>query len=456
MHALERRLLHTLRARALIAPGTRGLVCVSGGADSLALLHLLHALHEPLAARLDVLHFDHGLRPESGVEADWVARQAGTLGLPCHILRAPHLAGRRAGVQAAARAWRRAESRRLAAQWDATWVATGHQRDDHLETLLLKWLRGAHISNLRGMAWREGPFVRPLLDLPHAELCAYLTSRGVTWLEDPSNLAPRYKRNRVRHELLPLLDDLTGGGVGRRLAALEAQSAQVRELITTVLAARLVPESPPGQAGAGGDVAHWLDAAALAALPRLAAATRLHDFVQARLPGALAAGQVERALELLAAGGPTWTLELSRGRRLHRRGARLLLHAAAADAPGPEALVTHELGGHRVRAPATWRVHAAAAYEPGLTLHNLAPRAELLLRRRTVGDRFHPPWKPHPVKLARFLRDQRVPPWARDALPVVVLEGQVIAVCPDFVARGFDAPALPDPVPPLRLSVQIG
>jgi tRNA(Ile)-lysidine synthase len=456
MHALERRLLHTLRERALIAPGTRGLVCVSGGADSLALLHLLHALRGPLDARLDVLHFDHGLRPESGAEADWVARQAGALGLPCHILRATHLAGRSAGVQAAARAWRRAESGRLAAQWDAAWVATGHQRDDHLETLLLKWLRGAHISNLRGMAWREGLFVRPLLEVPHAALCAYLTARGATWLEDPSNLAPRYKRNRVRHELLPLLEALTGGGAGRRLAALEAQSAQVRELVAAVLAAQPVPESAPGQGGAGDAPSHWLDAAALAALPRLAAAARLHDFVQTRLPGALAAVHVERALALLAAGRPTWTLELSHGRRLQRRGARLLLHALAPGAPGSEALVTHELEGHRVRAPAAWGVRTVAAHEPGLTLHNLAPRAELLLRRRVAGDRFHPPWKPRPVKLARFLRDQRVPPWEREALPVVVLEGQVVAVYPGFVAHGFDVPAPAAPAPPLRLSVRIG
>jgi tRNA(Ile)-lysidine synthetase-like protein len=95
----------------------------------------------------------------------------------------------------------------------------------------------------------------------------------------------------------------------------------------------------------------------------------------------------------------------------------------------------------------------------GLALHNLPPRALLELRQRRPGDRFHPPWKPHPVKLAAFLRDQHVPLWERERLPLVLLEGQVIAVYPRFVARGYDVPgALPDAAPagdgsPLRLEI---
>jgi tRNA(Ile)-lysidine synthase len=453
MHPLERRILATLRAHELAPPGSRGLVCVSGGADSLALLHLLHAAQEPLALRLEAVHFDHGLRPESAAEADWVARQVAALGLPCHGVRATHLAGRAGGVQAAARAWRRAEALRLAAQWEARWIATGHQRGDQAETLLLKWLRGAHLTRLRGMAWRDGPWVRPLLDTPREALSAYLRARGQTWLEDPTNRSDAYQRNRVRHALLPLLDALAPGGIAPRLAALEAQSAQAAALVDAVLAARPVPQAPPGHA------APWIDAEALRALPRLAAATALHAFVLGHLPGALDAAPVERALHLLHAGAPAWSLHLSHRRRLERRGARLLLREAGAAAPAPAAEpVRHALGAWQVLAPPGWRV-AQAPPGAGLALHNLPPRALLELRRRRPGDRFHPPWKPHPVKLAAFLRDQHVPLWERERLPLVLLEGQVIAVYPRFVARGYDVPgALPDAAPagdgsPLRLEI---
>jgi tRNA(Ile)-lysidine synthase len=446
MQPLERRVLHLLREHELAPPGSRGLVCVSGGSDSLALLHLLHAAAVPLALRLDVLHFDHGLRPESAREADWVAQQAAALGLPCHIVRAEHLAGRHSGVQAAARAWRLSETRRLAAQWDAQWAATGHQHDDHLETLLLKLLRGVHISRLQGMAWRSGLFVRPLLGCSREELRDYLGARGLSWLEDPSNARPAYKRNRVRNELLPLLDALTLGGARPRLEALEAQSTQVAELLRFVAAQRPVAASGPAAP------AHWIDAAALAALPALAAAGVLHEFVVARLPGALDAAHVEHALRLLARGAPAWTLHLSHGRCLMRRGARLLLAPQREAAAEP---TLHALGAWRIRAPLGWAVAAPAGEDGGVTLYNVPPQAELHLRRREPGDRFHPPWKRHPVKLSAFLRDQHVPLWEREALPLVLLEGQVIAVYPRFVAQGYALPEEPQrAAAPLRLEVR--
>ena len=489
MHSLAHRLLSTVRTHGLTPPGTRGLVCVSGGPDSLALLHLLHALRDVLDVRLDVLHFDHGLRPTSPAEADWVARQAGHLGLPCHVVRARHLADLAAqgrGVQAAARAWRQSEARRLAAQWEAHWIATGHQRDDQHETLLLKALRGAHLSGLRGMAWQRGLFVRPLLETPRAELLAYLREHGLDWLEDPTNQAPRYKRNRVRHELLPLLDALAPGGIAPRLATLAAQSAQYEALLAQLLARHAPAESPPDAR------VHWIDAAALTAqaaeLPALAAHA-LHRFVTTRLPAALSAERTAEVLALLAEGRPDWELHLSARRRLRRRGERLLLDTipatpartaaeprtqAADRSEGPlparpqgsladstEAWVTHQLetgaGALRVLAPPGWRVRSAGPDEDPagvLVLHGLPSGALLHARHRAPGDRFRPPWRPRAVKLAAFLRDQRVPLWQRAELPVLLLDGCVVAVGPRFVAHGYDRPL--DAAPPLRLVVEPG
>lgn len=105
----------------------------------------------------------------------------------------------------------------------------GHHADDQLETIVLKGLRGCHLSNLHGMRWQDGPFVRPLLGQRKSELVAYLRALGQEWREDASNAVPKYKRNRVRLQLLPLLEELTGGGLHARIGVLEQQSAQLRE-----------------------------------------------------------------------------------------------------------------------------------------------------------------------------------------------------------------------------------
>lgn len=450
MHPLERRVLRTVRREGLIRPAARGLVLVSGGADSLALLYLLHALRGPLNLTLEVVHFDHGLRPESADEAEWVAKRAATLALPVHIVRTEHLARLKSGVQAAARAWRGAETRRLLAQWEANWAATGHQREDQLETLLLKLLRGVHISHLEGMRARGGPYIRPLLQTRRAEITAYLRDRGVAWLEDPSNQSPKYKRNRVRHELLGLLDELADGCLATRLAQVESQSRQVAQLVEHTLRAHPVRQSAPDRPP------HWIEVGDLLRLPPLAREALLHRFVAERMPGALDYAQVERAMRLLERGAPLWSLDWPHGRLLKRRGDRLLLQAqpSLTTADG-DAVRRHRLAEWWVSAPASWGVRQLPPEaNGGLTLYNVPPSCVLQLRQRRAGDRFHPPWKRHTVKLSAFLRDQHYPLWEREQLPLVVLEGHVIGVYPRFVAQGYHRPM--GATRPLRLEIRPG
>ena len=459
LHPLERTLLATLRGRELVLPGQRGLVLVSGGADSMALLQMLHALREPLQLRLEVVHFDHGLRPESGRDAEWVAAQAGKLELPAHIVRTEHLAALQSGVQAAARAWRRTETERLRAQWEADWAATGHQRGDNLETLLLKWLRGAHLSRLRGMNWRNPPFIRPLLELRRSELTAYLEAQGQQWLEDPSNLSPRYKRNRVRNELIPLLEELTGGAIVRRLEELAVQSGQLERWLDEQLAAHPVSQNDPGAPP------HWMECGELMRMSELERGAALRRFVEQRLPGNLRHSQIQNALELLDSGKPAWSLDLAGGRRLSRRGERLLLAGepgrglmAGGDRTGGEPSLPVRIGNRTLLAPARWAVREAGeSEEESLALYNLPAEAELEVRVRKPGDRFHPPWKDEPVKLKDFFRDQGIPLWQRYELPLIVLEGTVIGVYPRFAARGHWEPAESGDArknPPLRLVVR--
>lgn len=443
MHTVERALLAALTGPCGVTSGQKGLLAVSGGPDSMALLHGLLALRRRLRLRLEVAHLDHGLRPESAREAEWVAVRAREAGLPVHLRRATYLAVLGHGIQAAARAWRRWELLRLQAAIGADWIATGHQRDDHLETLFLKLLRGVHLSRLHGMDWRSGPFIRPLLGVPRQALQDYLREQGVKWLEDPSNVSTRYRRNRVRHELMPLLDELAGGAIARRLESLELQSRQ--------LAAWLESFPPPRQSAPGRAPA-WIAVGGLRKLPPMARAHALERFIQQHAPGALASRDIDRALALLdTQEGPRrhqWSLHLPQGRRLERQGARLLLRTNPA-----RLSAMHQLDDVRITAPPAWRISGGRvpmAKGAGIVLTDIPAGAHLEVRTRRNGDRFHPPWRDHPVKVKDFLRDQGVPLWERDVLPLVVLNGRVIAIYPRFIARGFLPPGRE---PPLTLRI---
>lgn len=431
MHPLEKTVLSNLRKRRLASIGDKGIVAVSGGADSLALLHLLHALKDKLALTLEVLHFNHGLRDESAGEAEWVAERAAMLGLPFHLRTTNHLSEFGGGVQEAARDWRREQGGQLRRRIGASWVATGHHLDDQSETIMLKLMRGSHLANLRGMAWRSGGIVRPLLNIPHAGLTSYLSDRRMKWLEDPSNQDSAYKRNRVRNELLPLMNDISGGGIVSRLNDLAAQSEALRTLLD---------ELPQPEQSSPDGANHWIAADQLRPLPEFAAATLLHRFVAGRMPGALDSVTLRKAVLLLRSHRTTWTLHLSNGRTLRQAGERLILELR--EEPQEEMSALEGPG---------WQIEFSAGMEPrvcegpcgakdAMLLHNLPAGACLRVRTRRRGDRFHPGWRDSPVKVKDFLRDQHVPLWRRERLPCVVLDGLVIAIYPGFVGRGFESP----------------
>ena len=271
----ELRLVADLAAKALAAagaptPGDGVAVAVSGGADSLALLHALRALAGRRGWRLAVLTVDHGLRPGSAADAAFVADHAKTLGLPARVLTLapgdlePH---RGAGPEAAARA------ARYGALWPAAdalgcpWLATGHTLDDQAETVLLQLLRGAGPDGLAGMAVRTGRLLRPLLGARRTETRAACVAMGLAWREDPTNAEDTPLRNRVRTQLLPLLEDLRPGAT-RTLARTATLAADERDWLAPLVATTLAATVSQGE-DAPRPEPHGiaLDAAALAALP---------------------------------------------------------------------------------------------------------------------------------------------------------------------------------------------
>ena len=201
----------TLRQRLSLPARARILVAASGGADSTALALLLQ--REGYA--IELAHLHHAIRPEPEAAADqtFVRALAQTLAVPFHTTRihVPRRAARRhQSLEMAARDVRRAYLLRLARRLHIPYIATGHTADDQAETLLLRLARGTSITGMAGISpcTVEGTvtWIRPLLDLPHASLTAYLRRHRQPWCEDATNATPFALRNRVRHEILPLLE----------------------------------------------------------------------------------------------------------------------------------------------------------------------------------------------------------------------------------------------------------
>ncbi len=190
------------------------LVGVSGGADSLCLLHLLSRLEFPLVTA----HLDHGLRPESAQDAQFVAQFAAGLGLPVVSQRedvAAYAQERNMSVEEAARELRYTFLFQQAQENGAQAVLVAHHADDQVESVLMHLLRGAGMAGLRGMQvvsynpdWHADiPLVRPLLGIWRREIDEYCQAQEITPREDQTNQDTTYFRNRLRHELIPSLED---------------------------------------------------------------------------------------------------------------------------------------------------------------------------------------------------------------------------------------------------------
>ncbi|MGH9156963.1 MAG: tRNA lysidine(34) synthetase TilS [Acidimicrobiales bacterium] len=228
-------------------PGTAVVCAVSGGADSLALL----ALATAAGCRVTAVHVDHGLRPGSAAEAEVVRDAAGRLGAAFVGHRV--VVGEGPNLEARARDARRAVL--------PPGVATGHTADDQAETILLNLMRGAGLDGLSGM--RPGP-AKPILALRRTETRALCRALGLVPVDDPTNRDPAFRRNRVRHEVLPLLDEVAGrdvAGVVARQAGLLRDEADLLDGLAAGIDAgdaRVVAAAPPPLARRA--VRRWLSA----------------------------------------------------------------------------------------------------------------------------------------------------------------------------------------------------
>ncbi|MBI3962317.1 MAG: tRNA lysidine(34) synthetase TilS [Deinococcus sp.] len=197
----------TIATHSLAAPGAPLVAAVSGGPDSTCLLDVLHRL----GFTLTVAHLDHGLRPQSASDRQFVEELARRYHLPVYAERADVAAiarQRKRGLEETARAVRYSFLSRLAKQVGAQAIALGHTKSDQAETVLLWLVRGAGSRGLSGMPYRRGHLIRPLLDVSRADVLQHLSERGLEYRLDASNADITLRRNRIRHQLLPLLAEL--------------------------------------------------------------------------------------------------------------------------------------------------------------------------------------------------------------------------------------------------------
>lgn len=215
----------TIRRHELMEPGGRVLVAVSGGPDSVALLHILLDLRPKWGWKIAAAHLHHGLRGgEADADLAFTGEMVGGLGIPFfqRVLPPGELRGAGGSLQEAARVARYAFLEEAMKEWGGDRIAVGHQADDQAETVVSALLRGAGTRGLRGMPYRRGAVVRPLLDITRQEILQYLAGRSIPFRQDPSNEEISYKRNWIRHELIPSMSRFNRG-----VTALLRQTARI-------------------------------------------------------------------------------------------------------------------------------------------------------------------------------------------------------------------------------------
>ncbi len=261
------RVLRAVRQFTAARPGP-GVVGVSGGADSVALLRALHSCGVPLT----VAHVNHRLRgADSDADESFVRALCESLGVECRVLSADVAALAAGGnLEATARRVRYAFFAEVAAEVGAAWVSTAHTADDQAETVLHRIARGTGLQGLRGIAAERNGVVRPLLAVTRADVLAHLAAINQPFREDASNADPRFTRNRIRHELLPLLRTFNPDVVSA-LAHLAEHASEAHEVLTAAAADLLAKAERPRAPNAV-----ILDAAALgSSRPLIRTALRL-------------------------------------------------------------------------------------------------------------------------------------------------------------------------------------
>jgi tRNA(Ile)-lysidine synthase len=429
------RVRHTMSRYDLIPPGSRVAVALSGGADSVALVHVLREIAPGGGFRLAGLaHLNHGLR---GADADADERFcrdcASALDLPIDIEHADVAGRARAedvSIEQAAHDARYEFFDRAAVRLSATAMAVAHTKDDQAETFLLRLLRGAGPRGLSAMHPRSGVVVRPFIEISRADVRAFVQMRHLDFREDRSNEDLGIPRNRIRLALLPLLEASYSPGIVDaldRAATVAREDAEYLDAVAAAAAARLIS---PTSAGVE------LDAGALLREPPAIARIRL---AQQSCAGDRFVGfDAVEAVMRFAVSNSKGQLDLP-GHRVNRRGSRLVLTGSRGrekPVPATEFSYQLEVPGKVLVPEAGCAISAAKEVVPAgrvaADLWRLVARGDetvidarrlagpLAVRNRRPGDSFRPLGLEGRKKLQDLFVDAKIDRFEREITPVIV------------------------------------
>lgn len=440
----------TLISHSMVARGDRVLVGVSGGPDSMTLLHLLHRLAPQLKISLGVAHLNHCLRGAAAdQDAEMVRKAAEALNLRSHLGRARVLkVKRKLGLspEEAARRVRYAFLHRIMLDAGYTKLALGHHQDDNAEQVLLALLRGTGPTGLSGiLPVRKDRIIRPLIQTRRSQIEAFISREGVVCVVDATNSDLKLMRNRVRHRLLPLLaseyQPRIVDGLNRLADVIRSEQAWIEEMVAAEY-----------QRAVDRDEADTLTLPVeFLGRAHPALARRLVRRALQELSGSLRRirfSHVQSLLHLLSDGGGAKELHLPGGIRVHRTGDRLtLLKAPRVGRKPPDPAVEEEDPGVTViptSFPATIEIMTLGIGMRLVTCRpdQLPPWADigrneayfdlarlclpLVLRPVAAGDRFTPLGAGGSQKVKKYLIDHRIPRRIRTTIPVLADQQRII------------------------------
>ena len=408
---------------------------LSGGADSVSLLHVMAALSRPRRFTVVAAHLDHGLRAGSAEDAAFCRALCARLGVSFRTERADVRAGQRqdgGGIEEAARRARHAFLRRVKDEEGAAWIVLAHTRDDQAETVLLRLVRGAGALGLSAMRSEAGDLLRPMLDLSRRNVLDHLAARGLEWREDPSNADLAIARNRVRHELIPYLERHFNPAVREALGRVAAVLAEESDALAALSGGAAGVPRPEAQAEA-------LSVSALRSAPRALARRAVRRALESAggLRG-VGLGHVDAIVDLASSAAPSGRRVALPGGRdavFHFQEVRIAPRRPPAEAfetalsvPGDVALPD----GRRLVA----RTDRGPAVSNGTSAVVAVPEGPLVVRTRRAGDRVRSAGRE--MSLKRFLMDRRVPAQDRASLPLLAAGHRVLWV-PGQRIDGSDA-----------------
>ena len=451
MEGLKQRVLRFIQAEGLNGSGETMLVGVSGGPDSVCLLHILNQLRETMGVELHAAHLNHMLRGvDSDGDANYVSQLSTNLGIPATVERenvATYREGRKLSLEEAAREVRHAFFARVARDIGAKRVALGHTRDDQVETILMNLLRGTGLAGLRGMLPAtsfhmadgvELEVIRPLLEVTREQTERYCRDFSLNPRIDLSNYSADHTRNRVRHELIPALRRYNRNidmALSRTAEAAVDVISFLDEEVTGIWD-RIVIEQPNGL---------LVDSEALLAyhpalqrhLLRQAVSKVLGDLVD------IQAVHVDKMVQALSKpAGRRITLPRGLSFSVGYRTC-LLCNGNIGACPFPSLDQQYRIVVPGETAIPGWQVRTSVAppadekvegYAAHLDLDSVG--RDLTVRGRRPGDRFQPLGMTGTKSLQDFMVDAKVPRSWRDCVPLVCTDDGIVWVVGWRIAEG--------------------